>query len=252
MPSNAAMGSATETKPGGVLTVHWTRDMLFDGTDALFSGNVVALQNDSTMQCQSLQVELEPRVSLKEGQKDDQPAKVKTMIANNGAGAPVVARDEPKDRTVPVTRMQQLVAQTIVVNTLEDTKKQNTVRTASPGPMSIQKTDPGGDQFKGDINARGPGTMTIVQRGSPDGSNTTTNSPPANAPKQAKQPAKEPELMRTNIDFRERLFSTQLDDGKTRKSKFTGNILVVYAPGDNLDVGVDMAKLPKGGMVLPV
>ena len=98
MPSNAALGTGQEAKPGSVLTIHWNRDMDFDGTQANFSENVFASQNGSTMQCQSLQVELDRRVSLKEGQKEDQPAKVKTLIAN-GVTGPVVARDEPQDTT---------------------------------------------------------------------------------------------------------------------------------------------------------
>ena len=115
--------------------------------------------------------------------------------------------------------------------------------------MTAPKSDAGGDQFKGDINARGPGTMTIVSKGSPDGSSSGTNNTASNAPKQSKEPAKQQEWMRTNIDFSDRLFSTQLDE-KSRKSTFMGNVLVVYAPGDKLDVGVDTSKLPKGAMVL--
>ncbi len=226
MPSNAALGGGQEAKPGSVLTIHWNRGMLFDGVYAHFDGNVVAYQNGSTMQCQSLQVELDRPVSLKEGQKEDQPAKVKTLIANGVVG-PVVARDDPKDSTEEVTFKKQLVAQQIVVNTHTD----------EPNSPS-------------DINARGPGTMTIVRKALLTGLLRRASSTPANAPKQAKEPAKQQEWMRTNIDFADRLYSTQLDE-KTRKSKFLGNILVVYAPGDKLDVGVDTTKpLPKGGMVL--
>src|SRR5262249_24386039 len=82
MPSNTTFDGATPAKKGTILTVTWTKDMVFNGKDADFQGGVVAEQDNGQMKCQTLQVTLDKTVSFKEGQKGGQGAKVEKLVSN--------------------------------------------------------------------------------------------------------------------------------------------------------------------------
>ena len=115
MPSNTTFNGDKPTKPGTRLTVHWERDMLFDGRESTFRGGVVAYQDDSTLQCQMLIVTLDHRVSLKEGEKGDQKAKVDKVLAYDG----VCVLDNTKDdKGRPQT--QRLLAHSLDIDNAEN------------------------------------------------------------------------------------------------------------------------------------
>jgi hypothetical protein len=105
------------------------------------------------------------------------------------------------------------------------------------------------DNIDKTINASGPGILTSLQEETPDDS----MGPKSN--KKATGPPPPPQLMLTRVEFQSRMFSTQPDpEVKTRKSTFHGNITVVHVPAplpvpaDNLDVAVELGKLPQGAM----
>jgi hypothetical protein len=242
MPSNTALDGTKSTTPGSILTIHWTDDMLFNGRDAEFSGGVVALQNDSTMQCQNLQVELDKPISFKaepqkgdkrdKGDKEDKGAKVQSVIAHGK----VCVLDEVKDKDdkTKFTQKSRLECHELKMDNPPSTEA---------NPTSV-------------VIAYGPGAATVLSYGAPEG--VGTNNSPSNVPAKgkaqspAKSTAKPEQLMRTKIDFQERMFSTQQSD-KTRKSTFMGNVVLVHAPGDSLDAAVDVTdprKLAKGGVIL--
>jgi len=212
MPSNTTFGGDKPSKPGTRMTVHWTRDMVFDGREAEFrggDGGVVAYQDDSTMQCQTLQVTLDHMVSLKEGQKGDQKAKVEKVLAN----AKVCVLDNTKDdKGRP--QCQRLICPNLAVDNLEN-----------------------------QLNASGPGSATALQYETPG------DLDPGKAPKQAKQATKAPELMLTRVEYQGQMYSQQLND-TTRKSLFLGNVVVVRVPANSLDAKVELEKLPKDGLLL--
>src|SRR5262249_18060333 len=80
MPSNTTFEGVKPARPGTRLTVHWNKDMLFNGKEAFFNGGVIAYQDNASLKCQDLQVTLDKAVSFKEGQKAGQGAKVDRMI----------------------------------------------------------------------------------------------------------------------------------------------------------------------------
>jgi hypothetical protein len=212
MPSKTTFDGGKPTKPGTNLTVEWTQKMLFNGRDADFCGGVVAYQDDSTLRCQTLQVALDRTVSLKAGQKGDQPAKVEKVIAHNKVWVLDIVKDE-KEKEKDVSQ-RLLTCQQVLVDNTENR-----------------------------VNATGPGTVSTLQYGAADGGN-------GSGPKQPKgAPAKAPELMLTRVDYQDRMFS-MMQNPETRKSTFLGNVQVIYVPADSLDAKVDPAKLPKGGMLL--
>jgi hypothetical protein len=224
MPSKTTFDGSKAAKPGTTMTIHWTRNMFFDGQNADFNGGITAYQDDSALRSATLQVALDKKVSLKEGQKSGNEAKVDKLVAHDRAENPVWILDVAKDEKDPnkITSMKRLTGNQVAV-----------------------------DNTDSRVNTTGPGTVTILQYSSEDG--ITGGGPKQSGPKQSKQPgpAKTPQLMLTRVDFQDRLFSAPVTGSTTtRLSKFYGNVLVVHVPADNLDAKVDTSKLPKGGMLV--
>ena len=57
--------------------------MLFNGKFAEFNGGVEAYQDNASLKCQGLQVTLDRYVSFKEGQKENQNAKVEKLVCDH-------------------------------------------------------------------------------------------------------------------------------------------------------------------------
>jgi lipopolysaccharide export system protein LptA len=69
-------------QPESRLTIHWAKNMIFRGKDADFYGGVQAYQDGSKLLCQDLSVTFDRFISLKEGQKGGQGAKVDQLLCN--------------------------------------------------------------------------------------------------------------------------------------------------------------------------
>src|SRR4029077_7586698 len=70
------------------VTIHWNKEMWFDGKRAFFSGGITAEQNNSDLRCQEMQVTLDRPVSFKEGERNSTPAKVQQLVCGPGAQEP--------------------------------------------------------------------------------------------------------------------------------------------------------------------
>lgn len=116
------------------LTVHWQREMYFDGRFAFFQGHVQAEQNSSTLLCENLQAYLDQKVSFKEGEKRGQSATVREMVCDRN----VRIDDEVRDGS-------QLLRRT---------------RLVSP-EVSLNKDD-------SVVDAKGPGVLHLLQLGNKD------------------------------------------------------------------------------------
>jgi hypothetical protein len=237
MPSNTNLTEGGKpAKAGTRITIHWSRNMFFDGQNADYYGGVTANQDDSSMQSNTLQVALDHRVSLKEGQRDGKEAKVAKVIAHAKS---TVTGDLP----VPTGDAGGKMVVTILDMQRDEKDKEKIVKVSRLTCNQVAL-----DNLDNRINATGPGTATTMQY-------DTDESLGIDSPKGGKQakpaPAKAPELMVTRVDYQDRLFSAPLSTSTTtRQSKFYGNILVVHVPSDNLDVKVDLAKLPPNGMMV--
>jgi lipopolysaccharide export system protein LptA len=82
MPSNTTLDGAKNTKPGTYVTIHWNKNMLFNGKFAEFHGGVQANQDTAYLKCLNLQVTLDRYISFKEGQKENQKASVEKMVCD--------------------------------------------------------------------------------------------------------------------------------------------------------------------------
>jgi lipopolysaccharide export system protein LptA len=64
------------------LTISWENRMLFRGQDARFWGKIHAEQGSGHLACSFMQVFLDRKISLREGEKTDQPAKVQKLVCD--------------------------------------------------------------------------------------------------------------------------------------------------------------------------
>jgi len=115
MPSNKSFDGGKATKPGARLTVHWNKDMIFNGKDADFNGGVLAYQDEAAMKCDFLQVTLDRVVSLKEGQKGKQQAAVEKLLCHRK----VYIEDRSVDPTGKLLQYNRLLASELAVDNQE-------------------------------------------------------------------------------------------------------------------------------------
>jgi lipopolysaccharide export system protein LptA len=193
------------------LRITWDKWMYFNGQAAEYHGGVQADQETSALLCQAMQVFLDRPVSLKEGNKGDQPARVRTLSCDQQVQV------EDKD--------------------FEDGKLVKYQRLECP-ELHV-------DNEEGVANAAGPGVVRILQRGSTD-----PQAPPAADARpgtrvQAGKPAEE-ELKLTRVNYAGRMYA----NNKTHTAIFTDNVDVVHVPSEDPNLDPNPDKLPPGGFYL--
>jgi lipopolysaccharide export system protein LptA len=210
------------------LTVLWNKEMLFKGTEGefvQFCGDVNAYQENARLTCQSMQVFFDRPVSLKEGYRSDQPARVKRLSCDRGVRVEDTTRQ--KDRVV---KYQLIVCQELHMDALEP-----------EGPPRPDGKGPGNK-----VHCTGPGSARVFQAGAVD--------PLAPPPAPGRPPAKPPqeEMKLTHINFKDRMQA----NSKTNTAKFWGDVRVLSLPSDNPEMEIDLDRIvgtqqpPKGAMYL--
>jgi hypothetical protein len=215
--------------------------MFFNGDYAYFRGAVNATQekedaqDSARMSCQVLQVFFDRPISLKEGNRGEQPARVKQMACDRNVHVEESIFD--KDRLV---KYQKLVAPALIMHALEE-----------EGPRRPGQN--GGNK----VIVSGPGEVRLLQYGptdpaAPPGGNKP-GSKPAPAPKPAPdgKPADE-EMKMTYVSFRHRMNA----NSKINTAWFYGDVRVLNFPCENphqeIDLDLMLAKneLPDRGIYL--
>jgi hypothetical protein len=197
------------------LTIHWNKEMTFDGKTAIFSGGVTAEQNNSRLACQEMQAVLDRPVSFKEGEKNGPPAKVERLVCAHQNNDLVIVEDT-KFEGSKVVGYQKLLAQEVYV-----------------------------DNKEGKMQATGPGILNLLQLGTAEddplaGSTNKKTSQSKNAPR-----GKE-ELQLTRVIYVGRLHT----DNKQRIATFYDDVEVYHGPSDDPDIPLDKAHLPPGFMYM--
>lgn len=210
LPSDQGFDGSKTTGPDKEMTIHWTKDMFFNGQTALFQGGVQAYQNDASLRCQVLQVSLDKSVSFREGQQGGQGAKVTSLVCHGQ----VDIADIKKDAQDKLLRYERMIARQLNV-----------------------------DNQQGPANATGPGRVYMLQQGS-----VNDMSMDAKKKHAATRKDEEKRLHLTRVDFGGRLYSTRKD--KVRIAKFYDDVKVFHLPADDLNVKLNPDKLPHGGMYL--
>lgn len=197
------------------LKIHWNKDMDFDGTNALFRGGVQAERLNERLRCQEMQVFLDRKVSFKEGEKGDQPAKVRNLVCD---------------------RECRIEETTLAA----DGQLQRYTRLTSPAVDM--------DNEEGKVNAAGPGVVHIHQLEDEDGGpeqGDVLPKPPVQKPDPNRKQARK-ELVLTRVSYLSRMYANNRD----RTAFFYGDVDVVHVPTPNVDVVVNLDRPPPGCMHL--
>lgn len=235
------------------MSVTWTKSMLFNGITAEFLGDVQAnqqtvshregaakasatsaeqpvQQTDARLAAQHLVVSFDRMISLKEGNRSDQPARVRKLVCDQDVRVEEVVSDLKLDRKV--VKYQALFATVMHVDSLE----------------------PDDEKLKGPVRNRvvayGPGTYRVWELGtasetklkSAGGAAASAGSPP-----QAKQ-----EFKMTVVSFA----GLMQANSQTNTVSFWRNVQVLSLPWPKYDVAVDVEKvlmqnpLPEGALYL--
>lgn len=166
-PETPPPGTAKQPEKLSEMTIHWKKDMQFDGRHAVFQGDIQAEQERSRLLCQEMQVFLDKPVSLKESQKGTASAKVKELVC---------------DKSV---RMDELVAD-------KDGKIVRKTRVMAP-VVAVNNED-------GEMNAPGPGVVYLLQYANADDG-------PGAPKRDANKPPPPQQLKLTRINYLDRLYS---------------------------------------------
>jgi hypothetical protein len=196
------------------LTIHWNKEMQFDGKRALFSGGIAAEQNNSRLRCQELQADLDRPVSFKEGQRNGPPAKVEHLVCSHGQNKDLVMVEDTKFDGSKLAGYQRLYSQELHV-----------------------------DNAEGKMQAPGPGILNLLQLGAaedgvPSFSGVSKTSQPKTKARQ--------ELQLTRVYYFGRLHA----DNKQQIATFYDDVKVYHLPADDPDISVDEAHPPAGCMIL--
>jgi lipopolysaccharide export system protein LptA len=202
------------TKPTQV-TIHWNKEMQFDGKTAFFSGGVTAEQNSSRLQCQEMQVDLDRPVSFKEGEKNGPPAKVEHLVCSRQPKQPVSVEDT-KFEGSRIINYQILRAQELHVDNKENK-----------------------------MQAPGPGILNLLQLGTADDDPLATPAPKKGSPSKPALQGKQ-ELQLTRVIYAGTLHA----DNKQHITTFYDDVEVYHGPADDPNLSIDKAHLPPGFMYL--
>lgn len=223
MPSNAKLGGMENGGAAGrakepssteatELTVHWNRDMFFDGQRAVYHGGVQAEQDNSRLICQEMQVFLDRFVSLKEGNKSGPPAKVENLVCDRSVRIEDTEWSKPPEPR-KLVRYQRIDSRELSYNNEE-----------------------------GVMVAPGPGVLRILQWGVKG----QEGGPSAAPERQHGVKPPEEELKLTRVQYLTRMFA----NNNTRTAIFYDGVELVHLPGNDPDVAIDIDNLPEGALYL--
>jgi hypothetical protein len=224
------------------LTVHWNESMLFNGEYAEFIGAIQAEQENARMACDHLQVFFDRPVSLKEGNRADQPAKVRNLVADHNVRVEDAAFEHGQ-----LIKYQRIQGTTLEMNALvpED-----------DGARRPDKAAEGNE-----VLVSGPGDVRIMQRGANDALSApprpqtaapgTVPGTPVSVAKQGPErrpvaparPGEEETMKMTYVSFVNRMHA----NSKTNTASFWGGVRVLNFPCDNPNEDIDVdAMLARG------
>jgi hypothetical protein len=218
------------------LTVHWGDDMLFHGTFAYFRGNIQAQQDHAHLACQNLQVLFDRPISLKEGMRGTQPAKVSKLVADKGDSEENVRVEDQAFEGGKLQKYQLLIGTEMQMATVprdEETPSQ-----------------PGKSNDANNVTLSGPGSVRIMQRGDSD-LTITPNNPAPNRPDTAKKATKEQPMKLTYVSFMKQMQASS----RTNVASFWESVRVLNMPCDDPHCLIDLdamlsTELPEGALYL--
>jgi hypothetical protein len=210
------------------LTVSWQKEMLFNGQSAQFRSGVTASQDNGHLACEAMTVNLDRKVSLREGDKGKQPARVQQLICESDKNDVWV-----EDKTF---RDKRLVSSS---------------RLKCPQLVLDNDSDNPGEKTDSKLNAGGPGLVRLFRLGAKnDFYGPDPGTPPARgtgpARKSTANPQSEEEFTLTAVRYEGRMYA----DNASGLARFYGHVLVVHVPTDNPDLPINANHPPPGYFML--
>jgi len=232
-----------EGKPLGrtvPLTIHWSERMYFQGGRAEFDGNIQAVQENARLACKQLQVFFDRPISLKEGARGDQPAKVRSLVGDKEVRV--------EDETVVQGKLQkyQLLEGSSIA--MSQVPREDSPPTVSR-PTTATTSGPAKSNDANEVRLTGPGSVRILQRGGAD-SASTPGKPAPNKP--GPRPASdEQEIKLTYVSFQKLMRASSL----TNTADFWGSVRVLNLPCDDPHREIDLdamleTELPEEALYL--
>jgi hypothetical protein len=192
-----------------------------------------------------LQVYFDRPISLKEGMRGTQPAKVSSLVADKGTGNQPVRVEDQTFEGAKLQKYQLLIGRELHMTSIPRDE---------PPPVSPPGT--GGDKGGGKSNDAnkvalyGPGSVRILQRGDTDLTITPGN-PTPNQPAPAKKDAKDQVMKLTYVSFMGQMQANSL----TNVATFWESVRVLNFPCDDPHCDIDLddmlsKELPEGALFL--
>jgi lipopolysaccharide export system protein LptA len=224
MPSKQGFNTSDPKARETELIISWEKSMLFDGQLAKFRGGVFAEQESGQLRCQEMDVRLDRKMSFREGDKSDQPAKVQTLLCEKEV------------------RIEDLVRQ--------DTRLVS-YKLMECFQLSLDRDNDGDESY---VNASGPGRVRTFALGTksellPGLGPTPPQSPQSEKPKNkpaTKNPQDDEEFKLTHVTYTGRLSA----NNKLGSATFWDDVEVLHVPTNNPDLKIDVDHPPEGYLFL--
>jgi hypothetical protein len=229
------MESATTLQGGRLertvpMTIYWYDRMLFTGQHAEFYGSIQAEQDNGRLTCQALQVDLDRAVSLREGNKDGQNAKVDRLVCDKS-----VRVEDSEWENGRRVKYQRIESPTLVVDNADSTA-------VAGGPGIVRILQPGNADAP---PAVGPTSRAGAQPGPARLAGPTGGRGGRPAPEKAKAPEQE-QLNLTRVKYRGRMWA----NNKNHTAVFSDDVEVIHLPADNPNLEPDLDELAKDALYL--
>jgi hypothetical protein len=223
------------------LTIHWQRNMFFHGEAADFEGNIQAVQENAHLACQTLQVIFDRPISLKEGNRGDQPAKVRKLVADRDVRAEDSAYEHGQ-----LQKFQKMEGKDLTLDTVPRDDEGPPPLSAPPKTAADKGASKNNDAHI--VKLYGPGSVRLMQRGGADPlaapSPTTPNAPPRPVP------ASEQEMKMTYVRFVKQMNANT----ETNTASFWESVQVLNFPCDDpnreIDLEAMLLDMPPGAMYM--
>jgi hypothetical protein len=202
------------------LIVNWEKSMDFDGLKAEFKGAVKASQDQGHLATQEMTVYLDHKISLREGEKSNPPAKVEKLLCASSAWVEDTTLRE--GRLVSYKRIEgvQLFAD------CDSEKNDNIVQVDGPGRVRIFQLGEKGEMYPGQKQAMPAGSYSGQAR--------------------PQTPTKEQEFKLTQVTFQGEMKA----NNKQGIARFYEDVVVVHVPTDDRDLKINELLPPPDSFVL--
>jgi lipopolysaccharide export system protein LptA len=221
LPSKANLDGSPSSRETE-LTINWEKRMLFTGQEARFWGGVRAAQDDGRLTCQEMQVVLDRKVSLREGDKGKPPAKVQSLLCDREVWTEDFTRQGT--RLTSLKRME--CVQLSVEKEGEPPNEESTVKGSGPGTVRMFQLGEKGEEFPG-LSSPPPGQQPPPKKKDP------------NAPK-------EEEYKLTQVTYQ----GMMVADNKRGMATFYDHVIVIHLASEDPNLVLDEQRLPADSMYL--